>query len=352
MRMAESRRTDPASPAVDRPRSSGPLAVLYTGGTFGMVPSAQGLIPNPHLREEVEGLMADARGADGGPLAWVYSATASAVDSAEMDDAALGRLADQLREIIARHDPRGVVVIHGSDTLAYSAAFAAFALADLPTPIVFTGAQRPLGAEGSDAVDNLSLAVAAADRDAPHGVHIAFGGSLLPAVRATKRSTQSLRAFAAPRSLAESPTGVDRRLAAALRAAAGTPSPRTGLVKVSPGLSAAQLVAALEECPTGIVLECYGSGTAPAVSGGLLGPIRTATARGTVVLAVTQCEDGPVVLDRYAVGSALADAGAIGGGDMTSEAALGKLGALVRAGVVGDELGELLALNLIGERRG
>lgn len=343
---------DGAPRPLDRPQSAGPLAILYTGGTFGMVPSPQGLIPNPHLRDEVEGLMAAARGSDGGPLAWTYSQTASAVDSAEMDCAALARLADQLREIIVVADPRGVVVIHGSDTLAYSAAFAAFALADLPMPIVFTGAQRPIGAEDTDAVDNFALAVAAVDRDAPRGVHLAFGGSVLPAVRASKRSTESLRAFAAPRELAASPSGVDRRLADALRAASDRPAPRTGLVKVSPGLSAPQLLAALDECPAGIVLECYGSGTAPVVSAGLLEPIRAATARGTVVLAVTQCEDGPVVLDRYAVGSALADAGAIGGGDMTSEAALGKLGALARAGFTGAELRGFLETNLIGERRG
>lgn len=338
---------------LDRPQSAGPLAILYTGGTFGMLPSPQGLIPNVHLRDEIEGLMTGVRESDGGRLEWTYSQTASVVDSAEMDGAALGRLADQLREIIVRDDPRGVVVIHGSDTLAYSAAFAAFALADLPTPIVFTGAQRPIGVERTDAVDNFSLAVAvAADRDAPRGVQLAFGGSVLPAVRASKRSTESLRAFAAPRELADSPSGVDRLLAGALRRAAGTPSPRTGLVKVSPGLSAPQLVAALTECPTGVVLECYGSGTAPVVSAGLIDPIRTATARGTVVLAVTQCEDGPVVLDRYAVGSALADAGAIGAGDMTSEAALGKLSALTRAGFAGAELRAFVEANLIGERRG
>jgi len=350
--MTEQQQTPGGSVAAVRPRASRPLAVLYTGGTFGMVPSAHGLVPNPRLRSEIEGLMAGVRRTDGQPIEWVYSETERAMDSAEMDCEALGRLADQLREIITRDDPRAVVVIHGSDTLAYSAAFAAFALADLATPIVFTGAQLPIGFEGTDAIDNFSLAISAPGRQALQGVHIAFGGSVLPAVRATKRSAQSLQAFNAPRPLAAEPVGVDDRLAGALRRAAGAPAPRTGLVKVVPGVNAPQLVAAMNECPTGIVLECYGSGTAPAVSGGLADAIRAATGRGTVVLAVTQCEDGSVVLDRYAVGSALADAGAISAGDMTSEAALGKLGALARAGFAGAELRDHLGTNLIGERHG
>lgn len=352
MRMTEPGRSSGGLLPLEGSAAAGPLAILYTGGTFGMLPSDRGLVPNPRLRNEIEALMTVVRARGRQALDWTYSETAQAVDSAEMDCDALGRLADQIREIVVRDQPRGVVVIHGSDTLAYSASFAAFALADLPTPIVFTGSQHPIGFEDTDAIENFSLAVASADGTASSGVHIAFGGYLLPAIRATKRSTESRQAFAAPRPLAYDPIGVDLRLAAALRQAAGTSAPRTGLVKVVPGVNAAQLVAVMNECPTGIVLECYGSGTAPMASGGLGAAIRAATERGTVVLAVTQCEDGPVTLDRYAVGSALAEAGAIGAGDMTSEAALGKLGALARAGFTGAELSDLLGMNLLGERRG
>ncbi|VXB91585.1 L-asparaginase [Microbacterium sp. 8M] len=352
MRMTEPARSGGGLLTLDGSAPAGPLAILYTGGTFGMVPSSRGLVPNPRLRNEIEALMAVVRPRGRRAVDWTYSETAQAVDSAELDCDALGRLADQIREIIVRDDPRAVVVIHGSDTLAYSASFVAFALADLSTPIVFTGSQRPIGFEHTDATENFALAVASADGTDANGVHIAFGGRLLPAIRATKRSTESPQAFAAPRPLAGEPVGVDRRVATALRRAAGSPAPRTGLVKVVPGVNAAQLVAVMNECPTGIVLECYGSGTAPMASGGLGAAIRAATERDTVVLAVTQCEDGPVTLDRYAVGSALAEAGAIGAGDMTSEAALGKLGALARAGFTGAELRELLGRNLLGERRG
>ncbi|WP_298867536.1 asparaginase domain-containing protein [uncultured Microbacterium sp.] len=330
--------------------SPGPVAVLYTGGTFGMTPTPRGLAPNPHLDEELAKLVARMHGEDAAAPRWTYHETPRAIDSAELQPAGMGHLADSIRTIVQDGSPAGVVVVHGTDTMAYSAAHAAFALADLSLPIVFTGAQLPLGTPGSDAEQNFSDAFDAARRGTDAGVSIAFGGRMLPAVRTVKRSSESLDAFAAPRLRAPQVQGADEELRTALRAAIGRPAPRVGLVKVSPGLTAAQLRAVLEECPAGVVLECYGAGTAPVGSGGLAPVIRSAVDRGTAVVAVTQCEDGSVELSRYAVGSALADAGVLPGGDMTTEAALGKLGALLRAGLSGAGLAAALGRNLLGER--
>ncbi|GAA4483185.1 asparaginase domain-containing protein [Microbacterium panaciterrae] len=326
-----------------------PVAVLYTGGTFGMVPTEHGLAANPHLHAEVAGLVA---GLDpGGPVVpWTYARSEPAIDSAEVSPATLGVLADRIRAVAAQDRARAVVVIHGTDSMAYSAAYVAFALADLEVPIVFTGAQRPFGTGGSDAPDNFAQAFGAASGRLATGVWIAFAGRILPAVRTTKRSSESLDAFIAHLGLAGSPSGVAPSMASALRGAVGRANPRIGLMKVSPGLSGRQLDAMLDDCPAGVVLECYGAGTAPMAAGELVGAVQRATARGSVVLAVTQCADGGVELGRYAVGSVLARAGALSAGDMTTEAALGKLGALARAGYVGDELRALLARNLIGEQ--
>lgn len=328
-----------------------PVAVLYTGGTFGMVPSPQGLVANPDLGAEVAGLVAGREAAGAAAVPWTYSVTPAAIDSSEVDMPTLGRLTDLIREIAERDLPRAVVVIHGTDSMAYSASLAAFALADLEVTVVFTGSQLPLGTEDSDAGRNFTHAFDAAVRGLSAGVWIAFDGRILPAVRATKRSSESFFAFDAVLPLADGAVGVSPSVGARLRAAAGREAPRVGLVKVSPGLSGAQLSAVLADCPAGIVLECYGSGTAPMISGGLVAPVREATARGSNVLAVTQCADGAVELGRYAVGSTLADAGAVSGGDLTTEAALGKLVALSRAGFGGDELRAMLAANLVGERR-
>lgn len=330
--------------------NTGPVAVLYTGGTFGMTPTPRGLAPNPHLGEELTKLVERMRDDDAPAPRWAYHETSRAIDSAELQPAGMGRLADSIRDIVQDESPAGVVVVHGTDTMAYSAAHAAFALADLDLPIVFTGAQLPLGAPDSDAEQNFSDAFDAVRHGAVSGVSIAFGGRMLPAVRAVKRSSESLDAFAAPRLRAPEAEGADEELRIALRAAIGRPAPRVGLVKVSPGLTSTQLRAVLEECPAGVVLECYGAGTAPVGCGGLAPVIRAAVDRGTAVVAVTQCEDGSVELSRYAVGSALADAGVLPGGNMTTEAALGKLGALLRAGLSGAGLAAALGRNLLGER--
>ncbi|WP_164512866.1 asparaginase domain-containing protein [Leucobacter chromiireducens] len=328
------------------------MAILYTGGTFGMAPTASGLAPHPHLRAEIERLAAAVGEAGGAPLTWSYAETERAIDSAEAGPESLARLSDRIRELVDRERPDGVLVIHGTDTMAYTAAYAAFALADLALPIVFTGSQVPLSAAESDAPRNFSQALSAAGGPLAAGVWIAFDGLILPAVRAVKRSSESFSAFAAPRGIAAGALGVAPQLAAALRGAAGRVGPRVGLVKVTPGLNAAQLAAALDACPAGVVLEGYGAGTAPVVTGGLAAPVRAAAERGTAILVTTQCTDGAVALGRYAVGSELAAAGATGAGDMTAEAALGKLAALVRAGYAGEELERLLTANLIGERLG
>ena len=326
-----------------------PVAVLYTGGTFGMTATPRGLAPDPHLREQIESLVTRSHSGETAPT-WTYETTARAIDSAELQPGGMAELADGIREIVEAQHPVGIVVIHGTDTMAYSAAFAAFALADIDVPVVFTGAQVPLGMPGSDAPDNFAQAFAAASEGTPAGTWIAFGGRLLPAVRATKRSSRSLDAFAAPRPLAPGSSGTPPELTAALTRSAGRDAPRVGLVKVSPGLTGGQLAAALTECPAGVVLECYGSGTAPMTAGGLTEVVRAGVDGGSIVLAITQCADGPVDLGRYAVGSLLADAGAVAGGDMTPETALGKLAALRRTDLTLEQVRSLLAQNILGER--
>lgn len=359
-------------------QGAGPVVVLYTGGTFGMVPSARGLVPDPNLEAEVGAILAP-NSRESARAPWVYAATTEAIDSSELDPETLGELADLVRDLVVRERPRAVVVIHGTDTMAYSAAFAAFALADVAVPVIFTGSQLPLRSEGSDAQGNLEFAFAAATgtaigtaagATARRGVWIAFDGRLMPAVRARKRSSESMFGFVATRHLApggvmleEAPVvaagGADATprvspdvtaIAGALQQASGTAAPRVGLVKATPWLSAAQLEAVISECPAGVVLECYGAGTAPMSSARLTAPLERAAELGVPVLAITQCEDGAVELGRYAVGSELVERGVLDGSDMTPEAALAKLSALARAGFTGERLREAILTNLVGER--
>lgn len=324
------------------------VLVVYAGGTFGMRDNGNGLENVGDIRHEVDELMAGVNAARHRSLAWEFVVAARVDDSAEADGSTASLLAATIRAHAQTSGCRGVVLVHGTDTLAYNAARLAFELDDLGMAVVCTGSQIPLHSDGSDAPRNFADAVQAAVGGVPAGTWIAFGGRTLPALRATKRSSESPSGFVAHRPVGANPVGVPEGVLAAVRQGdAGSRTP-VGLVKVTPGLSPAVLSAAFDAHPRGVVLECYGAGTAPAFVAAVAGE---AVAKGGVVLAVTQCEDGPVHLDRYAVGAALARAGVIDGGDLTTEAALAKLGVLIDAELDPDEIAEMLAHNFAGERQ-
>lgn len=337
------------------------LLLVYCGGTFGMLNSGRGLEAQTDLTGQLTALVADGADRVGRPVAWELAQPQRIIDSAEAGHDTGLEIADLIRQHLAA-DPTfgGVLVVHGTDTLAHNAAQAAFALLDLDTPIVFTGAQHPLGTPGGDAEQNFADAYAAAVSGAEPGVRLVFGGHSLPAVRSAKRSSEADDGFWAPRDLG-TPRAADPELAAAgvtstglaesLVAAAGQPAPRVGMLTVVPGLPHELVEAALTAFPAGLVLECYGAGTAPLSGGATVEVLRAAQDRGTPVVAITRCVDGAVDLPRYAVGAQLAEAGVVGGSDLTAEAAISKLRALVRAGFSGAELTSLLRLNLIGEQR-
>lgn len=329
------------------------LLVVYCGGTFGMEDRGEGLEARTALDDAIAVLVRGASEPVGPHIEWELAKPQRIIDSAEADHGTALATADVIRDrctASARTPFDAVLVVHGTDTLAHSAAENAFALADLETPIVFTGAQYPLGTPGGDAEQNFRDAFVAALREATPGVRIVFGGASLAAVRSVKRSSERFDAFVAHRAVADGASGITEALAAALAAAAHRDAPRVGLLTVVPGLPGALLTAALDAFSDGLVLECYGAGTAPLTSRTALGILSDAVQAGTPVLAITRCEDGRVDLSRYAVGKAMERAGVIGGSDLTAEAAVAKLRTLRRCGYSGERLRRLLHRNLIGEQ--
>ena len=330
-------------PAAPSPRPA--VLVFATGGTIGMRQTDSGLAPDPDFPEILEQIV------DGicGPLGVEprVNHLLPAIDSSNAEADTAPRIARAIRARVRTHRPRGVVIAHGTDTLAYTAARLAFELADLGCPVIVTGSQFAHGAVGTDAVDNLSLAIRASVRaSASAPVSIAFGGKLLPAVRAEKHNTVALEAFRAERPLAPAPQGVP--------SGDGEMRPRSARVltyRFVPGVTAEDLRCATLGSPDALVLECYGSGNAPMARPGMLGTLREIGDRMPVV-AITQCAGGGVDLGRYAVGRELAAAGVIDGSDLTVEAAIAKLGFLIDRGVSGSELRALMETNLVGECAG
>ncbi|MGX1776746.1 asparaginase domain-containing protein [Nocardia brasiliensis] len=316
------------------------VGILYTGGTFGMVDGGAGMRPRSGLAAEISEMVAEFESAAGVSVDVRYHEFDQVIDSALAEAGTACRIAASVRAVIASDAPDGMIIIHGTDTMAYIGARMAFELRDSVIPVVLTGAQIPLGQPGSDARSNLHLALATIVEQPAPASYLAFGSKLHPAVRASKRAIEDYDGFTTIREF--TPPPVPPALPARPGAGAGAP---VGLLTVFPGMHTQLLDAALRHYRGGLVLECYGAGTAP----DLAESVRIATGQGTPVVVISQCDSGSVDLGRYQPGRALLDAGALSGGDMTREAALAKLSYLVDHGFGGAELRHWMVTNLLGE---
>lgn len=318
--------------------------MFATGGTIGMHETDAGLAPDPGFPDALEHLVAGICTPLG--LGWRINHLQPPIDSANADADTAPKIARAVRARARTQQPRGVVITHGTDTLAFTASRLAFDLADLGIPVVVTGSQLPHGSVSTDAGTNLSLAIRAAVRAAPAApVSIAFGGAILPAVRAEKHHTTSLGAFRAERDLAPDASGVPPRLPGSDQALSAS---RVLTFRFTPGVTADDLRGAIAGSPDGLILECYGAGNGPMARPGMLGTLRE-ICDAIPVVAVSQCAQGGVNLARYAVGQELRSVGAIDGSDLTIEAATAKLGFLLDAGYRGADLCAQMSRNLVGE---
>ena len=321
------------------------ILVFATGGTIGMHDVGGGLEPDPAFLEILED-RADRIASRFGFRARVNQLQ-PAIDSANADEETAPKIARALRARVGAMRASGVVVTHGTDTLAYTASRLAFELTGLGVPVVVTGSQFAHGAPDTDAFDNLQLAIRAVTQANPAApVAVAFGGKILPAARSTKSDAESVTAFRAERPLGSAPAGLP---AAPHSDALVRPShARVLTIRFTPAFAARDLLALASAGPDALVLECYGSGNAPMAKPGMRDALLTISQQLPVV-AITQCALGSVDTDRYAVGRQLAAAGVTSGADLTVEAAIAKLGYLLDRGFTTQEITELMPVNLIGE---
>lgn len=230
-----------------------------------------------------------------------------------------------------RHDEYdGFVVVHGTDTMAYTATAVAFQLQGLKKPVVFTGSQRPLGEVRSDARANLVGALELATHDIPE-VGVFFNSRLFRGVRTVKSNVWQYDAFESPNCGPLAEVGVDLVIRSLVRrsierfAVVGSFEPRVACLELHPGLEPTLLDAMIAAGMRGLVVRAFGSGNVPILDGGLPPAIRRATARNVPVVVVSQVPQGGVDLSLYECGLRARDAGAIDGGDLTTPAAVVKL---------------------------
>ena len=322
-------------------QSANNVMVLYTGGTIGMQASANGLAPasgfEARMREQLAHLPAPA---------WRFREMSPLIDSANMTPAYWQHLRSAVVEAVDEGCD-GVLILHGTDTLAYSAAAMSFQLLGLPAPVVFTGSMLPAGVPDSDAWENVSGALAALGEGLAPGVHLYFHGALMAPTRCAKIRSFGRHPFAA----LQRNGGVAK--AQALPAALDYRQPKAlanvGVLPLVPGIDAGQLDALVASGIQALVLECFGSGTGPSDNPAFLASLQRALDRDVVVVAITQCHEGGVELDVYEAGSRLRGVGVLSGGGMTREAVFGKLQALLGAGLPNDAVRRLVELDLCGE---
>jgi L-asparaginase len=321
--------------------------VLYTGGTIGMQASAGGLAPASGFEARMAAQLADLP--DLIVPEWRFREMSPLIDSANMTPAYWLRLRDAVVEAVEVEGCDAVLVLHGTDTLAYSAAAMSFQLLGLKAPVVFTGSMLPAGVPDSDAWENVNGALLALGGGLASGVHLYFHGQLLAPTRCAKVRSFGRHPFAA---LERSRGG---ETLDALPDALSYRQPRTlaevATLPLFPGIGAPQLDAIVDSGIQALVLECFGSGTGPSDNPQFLASLKRASERGICVVAITQCHEGGVELDIYEAGSRLREAGVLSGGGMTREAALGKLHALLGSGLDPREVRRLVELDLCGELR-
>lgn len=325
------------------------IYVAYTGGTIGMQKSHSGYVPvTGFLTESIAGMpefyrdeMPEFDIVEYDPL----------IDSSNMTPDDWQRIANDIRERFADYD--GFVILHGTDTMAFTASALSFMFEDLSKPVIVTGSQIPLSALRSDGQVNLLNALFIAANYPIAEVGLFFNNTLFRGNRSTKAHADGFAAFDSPNSPPMLEAGIDIRLIDAELASEPKASLNVsqishqpiGVISLYPGISAEVIKNILRQPVKALILQSYGVGNAPE-DPKLLQTLAQANAQGIVVLNLTQCFKGKVNMEGYATGQALQQVGVISGQDLTLEAALTKLHYLLSKDLDFDTMREALSRSI------
>ena len=324
------------------------VLVIYTGGTIGMVndPKIGALIPFT-----LDNLQSNFKPSQDLNIHVQFSSLSEVKDSSNIEPNDWLLIAEKITNSYQEYD--GFVVLHGTDTISYSASALSFLFENLSKPIVFTGSQLPIGVKNSDANNNLEWAIKIAGNSKIPEVCVFFHQHLYRANRIVKISSEKFDAFASfnypflasvqnSLSLEHHSNSVVNSLPFNCLKYIES---NVLLIKIYPGI---QLNFLQYLKPKGIVLETFGSGNIP-LNSSLINSLKNVIANNCYVLNVTQCLQGEVNMNAYETGKVLLELGVISGKDITTEAALSKM--MVVLGNNSDDftIRKLLSTSIRGE---
>ena len=328
------------------------IYIAYTGGTIGMKPSKQGYVPAAGFLADTLKNMPEFHRSEM-PLFTLHEYD-NLIDSSDMNPSDWQRIADDIANNYHKYD--GFIILHGTDTMAYTASALSFMLEDLSKPVIVTGSQIPLAELRSDGQVNLLNALYVAANYPIAEVGLFFNNRLLRGNRSRKVDADGFSAFDSPNFPPLLEAGINIRVKAGTLATQSThtltvssvKAQPIGMVSLYPGIAPEVIKNTLQQPVNALILLSYGVGNAPQ-NPELIAQLMYAKTREIPVLNCTQCMRGRVNMGGYATGHGLQEVGVLSGSDMTPEAALAKLHYLLSKGLTYQDISEKLTQNLRGE---
>ncbi|MFA7660103.1 MAG: asparaginase [Anaerovoracaceae bacterium] len=328
------------------------VCIIYTGGTIGMMKTENGYSPGKAYIHSALKEIADSTSPD--LPAFDLIEYDPLLDSSNISLMEWIQIARDIKSQYDHYD--GFVILHGTDTMAYTASALSFMLEGLTKPVILTGSQIPLSEMRNDARGNLITALLLAGNYSVPEVCLYFGGLLLRGNRSTKISADDLLAFDSPNYPPLAEVGVRITLEEKMIRKPGDGlklvefgQHQIAVLKIFPGIQFEVFENIMTENLKGIVIEGFGAGNIPDRQGTMQRLLDRAKRNDTVMVVCTQCLKGTAIIGEYEASEELAKAGAVSGYDMTVEAAVAKLYYLLSMGYNIGKVKELMGENLRGE---
>jgi L-asparaginase len=333
------------------------LLIIYTGGTIGMVKDKITGVLHPYHFDDLYKLMPVLRNFDYNLQSLSFDPL---IDSSNVTPAFWVKLATVIEDNYEKFD--GFVVLHGTDTMSYSASMLSFMLENLNKPVIFTGSQLPMGVIRSDGRDNFinAIEIAAASLDdtpmVPE-VAIYFENKLMRGNRTNKFNAENFNAFLSGNYPPLAEVGVHIRYNTNLILKPNFKKLKVHksldnsviILKLFPGIAEIVVKNALNITGLkGVILETYGAGNAP-TDAWFIDALSDAIRKNIIIYNVTQCKGGAVDMGKYETSMKLGEIGVIGGYDITTESAIAKMMFLLGQSFGIDEIKKMLQVPLRGE---